>query len=114
MRTYLLNPTLDQKDPYIREGRCMQKASSWATIWPPITLAVLAELARLKGEVRLLDGNVEGMSQDGLIAELRDFRPDLVVINTGFPSIDEDMLVARKIKETFPELKILAFGVFFT
>ena len=92
----------------------MQKASSWATIWPPITLAVLAELARLKGEVRLLDGNVEGMSQDGLIAELRDFRPDLVVINTGFPSIDEDMLVARKIKETFPELKILAFGVFFT
>ena len=92
----------------------MQKASSWATIWPPITLAVLAELARLKGEVRLLDGNVEGMSQDGLIAELRDFRPDLVVINTGFPSIDKDMLVARKIKETFPELKILAFGVFFT
>ncbi len=92
----------------------MQKASSWATIWPPITLAVLANLAREKGPVRLLDGNVEDLSLQDLFEDIRSFGSDLVVINTGFPSIDEDMAVAKKIKGEFPAVKLLAFGVFFT
>lgn len=114
MKTYLLNPTIDKKDPYIREGRCMQKASSWATIWPPVTLAVLANLARTKGPVRLVDGNVEDLSLAQLLSDVRAMEPDLVVINTGFPSIDEDMAVAKKIKEAFPKIPLLAFGVYFT
>ncbi|MFA5167167.1 MAG: radical SAM protein [Candidatus Omnitrophota bacterium] len=114
MKTYLLNPTIDKNDPYIREGRCMQKASSWATIWPPITLAVLANLAMEKGSVRLVDGNVEDLSLQDLFKDIKAFGPDLLVINTGFPSIDEDMAVAKKIKDEFPKVKLLAFGVFFT
>ncbi|MFH0983966.1 MAG: radical SAM protein [Candidatus Omnitrophota bacterium] len=92
----------------------MQKASSWATIWPPITLAVLANLAKEKGSVRLVDGNVEDLSIEELFEDIKDFGPDLLVINTGFPSIDEDMAVAKKIKEKFPKVKLVAFGVFFT
>ena len=114
MKIYLLNPTIDKSDPYIREGRCMQKASSWATIWPPITLAALANLAREKGPVRLLDGNVEDLSFQDLLTDIKSFDPDLVVINTGFPSIDEDMSVAGKIKEAFPKARLVAFGVYFT
>jgi anaerobic magnesium-protoporphyrin IX monomethyl ester cyclase len=114
MKTYLLNPSIDRNDPYIREGRCMQKASSWATIWPPITLAVLAQLAMEKGSARLVDGNVEDLSSEELFSDIKDFAPDLLVINTGFPSIDEDMSVAQKIKDEFPKVKLLAFGVFFT
>jgi radical SAM superfamily enzyme YgiQ (UPF0313 family) len=114
MKTYLLNPTVDKKDPYIREGRCMQKASSWATIWPPITLAMLAALARQKGEVRLVDGNVEDMSFDELLKDIQGFSPDIVVLNTGFPSIDEDMSVAERIKRAMPHLRLIGFGVYFT
>jgi len=58
MRVYFLNPTLKDGTKFIREGRCMQKASSWATVWPPITLALLGTIAEKWGPVRLVDGDV--------------------------------------------------------
>lgn len=114
MKTYFLNPTLSGRTPYIREGRCMQKTSSWATPWPPITLGVLAAIAREIGPVRLVDGNVATMSLKELLKDISAIDPDLIVVNTGFPSIEDDMAVAAKIRENFPEAKILAFGVYFT
>jgi len=92
----------------------MQKVASWVAIWPPISLATLAAIAKKKGPVRLIDGNVETMTMEQLLVDISDFAPDLVVVNTGFPSIDEDMAVAKAIKESFPSTKILAFGVYFT
>jgi len=114
MKTYFLNPSIGKSEKYIREGRCMQKASSWATIWPPLALATLAGIAEKKGPVRLIDGNVETMTITDLLADIKEFNPDMVIVNTGFPSIDEDMKVAKEIKNAFPDLKILAFGVYFT
>jgi len=92
----------------------MQKASSWATVWPPITLALLGTIAQKWGPVRLLDGDVEDLSMDELLMDLLAFAPDLVVVNTGFPSIDSDMAIAKRIKEAIPETRVLAFGVYFT
>jgi radical SAM superfamily enzyme YgiQ (UPF0313 family) len=92
----------------------MQKASSWASAWPPVSLAILGAVAKVWGEVRLRDGNVEKTTTDGLLEEIGGFAPGLVVIATGFPSIDDDMAAARAIKERFPQIKVCAFGVFFT
>ena len=66
------------------------------------------------GEVRLLDGNVEKITANSLFAEIRGFAANLVVINTGFPSISYDMDVAKKVKESFPSVIVVAFGVYFT
>jgi radical SAM superfamily enzyme YgiQ (UPF0313 family) len=114
MKTYILNPTLKDEDQFIREGRCMQKASSWATAWPPISLALLGTLAQKWGEVRLLDGNVEPPSREELLEDIRTFAPQCLLINTGFPSIDADMATAKLIKDAFPDIKLIAFGVYFT
>jgi len=92
----------------------MQKASSWATVWPPITLALLGTIAEEWGPVRLVDGDVESLSLDELLADMRAFGPDLVVVNTGFPSIDSDMEIAKRVKGAFPEIRQLAFGIYFT
>jgi radical SAM superfamily enzyme YgiQ (UPF0313 family) len=114
MKTYFLNPSIGKNDKYIREGRCMQKTASWVAIWPPVALATLATIAKRKGPVRLIDGNVETITIQDLLADVRQFAPDLVVVNTGFPSIDDDMNAAKAIKEAFPDTRILAFGVYFT
>jgi anaerobic magnesium-protoporphyrin IX monomethyl ester cyclase len=114
MKTLLLNPTLHGNQRYIREGRCMQKASSWASAWPPLTLAILGAIAKAWGEVRLIDGNVKKISLKNLLGDIREFAPELVVITSGFPSINDDMAAARKIKEAFPRARILTFGVYFT
>jgi anaerobic magnesium-protoporphyrin IX monomethyl ester cyclase len=92
----------------------MQKASSWVTIWPPITLAVLGAIGQGYGRVKLLDGNVENLTMNELLVDIEKFRPDLVVINTGFPSIDGDMRVAKNIKDSLSNAKMLSFGVYFT
>lgn len=114
MRTCFINPHIGKGDKYIREGRCMQKASSWATIWPPVMLTILATIAQKKGQVLLIDGNVEEMSFDSLLKDIQEFAPHLIVLNTGFPSIDADMVFARRVKEACPKAKLLAFGVYFT
>ena len=92
----------------------MQKTASWVAIWPPVTLAVLGAIAGSYGDVRLLDGNVESVTLDGLLDDIDVFKPDIVVVNTGFPSIEGDMRVAAVIKEKYPALQIVSFGVYFT
>lgn len=114
MKTYLLNPTIDNNDPYIREGRCMQKASSWATAWPPITLGVLTEIAKSFGEVRFVDGNIENWSLQDLLDDIKKIDPDIIVFNTSFPSIEQDMAVASEVRKVFPDIKLIAYGVYFT
>ena len=114
MRTYFINPpALDQKK-YIREGRCMQSVDSWATVWPPLTLAILATIARKYGETRLIDCNVEDRSQEGAAKEIADFHPDVVVVNASFPSFDSDSAFAHLVKETCPDAIVVGFGVLFT
>lgn len=114
MKVYFLNPSVGKDKKYIREGRCMQKASSWVTLWPPISLGILASIARKTCDVRLLDGNVEDLSLSQLIDDIVRFKPDLVVVNTGFPSIEDDMAVAKEIEVALPSVKVMAFGVYFT
>jgi len=114
MRTYLLNPPSSNDVKYIREGRCMQSKSSWATIWPPISLGILASIARTKGEVRFLDCNVEEMNLTAVLKDVEEFDPDVAIINTAFPSIEFDMEAAAAIKGINQKINTVAFGVYFT
>lgn len=111
MRTALINPPAGGAR-FIREGRCMQSVDSWAAIWPPLTLAILAAVARDHGPVDLLDCNVD--DDDDLPAVLRRltaFAPDVVVVNASFPSFDHDAVAAAAVKEALPGALTLLFGV---
>lgn len=114
MKIMLVNPPSMDDQRYIREGRCMQSIDSWAAIWPPLTLAILASIAKKYGEVRMIDWNVEEMSLDAMIQTTVSFAPDIVVSCPTFPSIDSDAFFARKVKEGCPNAVMLGFGVFFT
>ncbi|MFH1202765.1 MAG: radical SAM protein [Candidatus Omnitrophota bacterium] len=113
MRIYFLNAPAVGGTKYIREGRCMQSVSSWAAIWPPITLGILAAIAARKSDVCLVDCNVEDLNEKSLLEDIENFRPDAVVINTAFPTIDSDMDIARRIKEKNKDIKTIGFGVYF-
>ncbi|MBN2307519.1 MAG: radical SAM protein [Candidatus Hydrogenedentes bacterium] len=115
MRIVLFNPPPVEGQPFIREGRCMQSVSSWAAIWPPLTLAYLAAIAREFGEVDLFDCNVEaGCGVDEAVARAKAFRPDVIVVNTAFPSIDADGACAVAVKAACPDAVVVGFGLFFT
>jgi len=114
MKVFFVNPPTIDHQKYIREGRCMQSVDSWAAIWPPLTLAILATIAKKYGEVRLIDCNVEDLSPEATLQAIVDFQPDIVVVNSSFPSIDSDALFAQRAKETCSGAIVLGFGVFFT
>lgn len=93
----------------------MQSVDSWAAIWPPLTLAVLASIARKRGAVDLFDCNVEdGYDVSRTVERVAAFRPDVVVVNTAFPSIEADAKCAAAIKQALPDALVVGFGVFFT
>ena len=114
MKIFFVNPPTIDGEKYIREGRCMQSVDSWATIWPPLTLAILASIAKKYGEVRLIDCNVDDLSPNETLHAIASFQPDIVVVNAAFPSIDSDDLFAQQVKKACGNALILGFGVFFT
>ena len=114
MKLFFVNPPTIDGEKYIREGRCMQSVDSWAAIWPPLTLAILASIGKKYGEVRMIDCNVEDLSSDETLQEIVNFQPDIVVVNATFPSIDSDALFAKLVKDACGSTIVLGFGVFFT
>jgi radical SAM superfamily enzyme YgiQ (UPF0313 family) len=114
MKLFFVNPPTIDGEKYIREGRCMQSVDSWAAIWPPLTLAILASIGKKYGEVRMMDCNVESLSSDETLREIVTFEPDIVVANAAFPSIDSDALFAKRVKDACARSIVLGVGVFFT
>ncbi len=116
MRIAFVNPPPVGGMRFIREGRCMQSVASWAALWPPLTLASLAAVARGAGhEVALWDGNVPPATDAArLLDRLRGFAPALAVVNTAFPSIEGDDAFAASVRAACPGAVVAGVGQFFT
>ena len=116
MRVTLVNPPPTRGVPFIREGRCMQSADSWAAVWPPLSLAVLSAMARQRGwEVDLVDGNVEPELNTALLVDrVEAFDPHLVLLNAALPALTADAACAAAIKRRCPRALVVGFGGVFT
>lgn len=114
-RVYLLNPPAAKGVRIVREGRCMQREGAWTAVWTPISLALTASVLRQAGfEVSLNDCIVEELDFNHLKEKIREFKPHLVIINTGTPSIESDLYSSRVIKEVNPDIKTAAIGIHVT
>jgi len=116
MKDYILliNPPAVEGKDYIREGRCMQSTDSWVAIWPPLTLAIFAAIARKYADVRIIDCIAERLNMPELLEKLGSCSPKVIVVNVAFPSIEGDKEAVAKLRERYPNSLILGFGVFFT
>ena len=67
---------------------------------PPLNLCILGALAEKEGwEVQVIDGEIELLSGEGILAKLADFQPDLVGITATTPFFHSVEVVSRLIKE---------------
>lgn len=113
MKVTLINPPEFNGRKYIREGRCMQPASSWGSLWMPLSLAYTASFLKKNGHnVELIDCQAENLDYRSLLERIAKFSPSMVVLSTGFPSIKGDMQTAREIKSFNQKIKIVAFGMY--
>jgi radical SAM superfamily enzyme YgiQ (UPF0313 family) len=112
MKAYFINPPAANGVRIVREGRCMQRQGAWTAVWAPISLALLASLLKREGwETSLSDCIVQDIDFETLEKAVRDFQPDLVVINAVTPSLESDLLSCRTVKKAAPRAVTAAIGI---
>lgn len=109
MRIVLLNGPCTKK--FARTGR-WQATSRGASLWYPIWLAHCASVLEEAGfETKLIDAPAYDYSLDKTIDEIRNFSPQLCVIDTSTASIFHDFETAKQVKTKLPySVKICFVG----
>ncbi|HEX55509.1 MAG: hypothetical protein DRO90_00550 [Candidatus Altiarchaeales archaeon] len=108
MKLLLLNPPAREK--YVKESRCQHRAAVFQSVYPPLTLAYIASLTRQDNEVRLIDAIGDEISLEKLKRDVEKFDPDLIIVNTTTPTIENDLMVIEKLRG-ITKAKSAIFGV---
>ncbi|MBM4055033.1 MAG: radical SAM protein [Planctomycetes bacterium] len=108
MKVLLINP------PYLKKFSRPQRSpavTKSGTLYFPMWLAYATGVLEQKGfEVDLIDAPADNFSIENIIEKTGTFQPNLIVLDTSTPSIDNDITVARKLKETCPGAFIILVG----
>lgn len=102
MNIAFINPPFLPK--YSRGSRSPAVTKS-GTVYYPIWLALAAGYAEKKGHnIILIDAPAEVIDLNETINRLKNFKPDLVVVETSTGSISADINFVKKLKEEFPAI----------
>jgi len=110
VKVLLLNPPSFTAVRYVKEGICQGRATP--TVWPPVTLAAIGAVCRRLGgfDVRLIDGNAQRLKEADLRGALRDFKADVVFLNTATPCFAGDLRSAELVKEVRRSARTVMIG----
>ncbi len=106
-KVYVLNP------PYIPHfGRAMrwQDTGRAGTLYYPIWLSYATGVLEQEYETRLVDAPAWGWDRKQVIEDVKKFEPDLIVMDSSFPSLNNDISVAEEIKSNCPDVRIVLVG----
>lgn len=82
-----------------------------AGIYPPLGLAYLAAICEKLGhEVRIIDGEVEGLTCDKIVEEVVRFNPDMVGMTATTPFFNVVEETANSIKRVLPNVPVILGG----
>ena len=107
-RIYLLNPPFI---PHFGRSARWQDTGRGGTLYYPIWLAYATGLLEKEGhEVKLVDAPARGYSLPYVIQDIMRFCPDIVVVDTSFTSLKNDLKVAREIKSRVLDAFVIGVG----
>lgn len=113
MRVLLLNPPGRGGLVMVKEGRCMQRQGAWGYVMAPVTMVTIATLLRAQGhQVRVLDCPAEALPLDEALRRSASFGPEVVLVNTSTPSIDDDLRASALLRERLhPGPVMVLYGI---
>jgi len=86
-----------------------------ASTWPPLNLCYLAAIAEKEGhEVRIIDGQAEGLQNEEIIEQTAAFGPSVIGITSTTPFHHVAVELARQLKEKMPNVPIVIGGAHIT
>lgn len=112
VKVLTINPPATDGIDVVREGRCMQRKGAWTSVWPPISLSLIAAvLERENFQVKLYDCIAQKINWPSLAEIIKKEKPFLLICNTATPSIQSDLSLALLAKEIIPTIKTAFFGI---
>ncbi|MDR2693086.1 MAG: B12-binding domain-containing radical SAM protein [Chitinispirillales bacterium] len=109
MKILALNPPFLPK--YSRESRSPAVTKSGTLYYPMWLCYAVGYLEKAGHEIQLIDAPASGMSTDDVIRAVREFEPDMAVLDTSTPSIYGDVAVGEELRRVFPDIYIVLVGV---
>lgn len=106
MKIYFLNPPYF---PHFGRGMRWQDTGRGGTLYYPIWLSYATAVAEQEHEVKLVDAPAKNLSRKDVVDDVKRFKPDLIVMDSSFPSMKNDIGVADEIKEEY-DAKIALVG----
>ena len=104
----MLNPPF--MDKYSKSSRSPAVTKS-GTIYFPLWLSYATGVLDKKGhELKIIDAPAKCLTKAETLEKIKEFNPQMVVIDTSTPSINSDLDFAKKIKEAIPEVKTCLVG----
>lgn len=97
VKIYLLNPPFIEN--FVRCGRWQGAAARSGGLDYPKWLAYATGLLEKEHSVKLVDAPASKLHTADIINDVKQYLPDLVVVETNFSSLSNDISVTRKLKE---------------
>lgn len=108
MRPYLLNPPYF---PHFGRSARWQDTGRAGTLYYPIWLSYATALLEQEGyETRLVDAPAWNWTTEDVIEDIGRFKPTLIVIDSSFPSLNNDISVTKAIKDVYPTVTTVVVG----
>ena len=98
MKVYLLNPPYF---PHFGRGARWQDSGRGGTLYYPIWLSYATAVVEQEHETKLVDAPAWNWSEEDVIEDIKKFKPDLIVMDSSFPSLNNDIKVAESIKQSY-------------
>ena len=99
-----------------REDRCQQPVKELLVIppLPPMDLMYMAAVAEQSGvESKIVDYSLIENANEQFIQDLKDFKPDYLVLNVASTNLENDLAVLAVAKEILPDITTIAKGAHF-
>ncbi len=108
MKMYMLNPPYL---PHFGRGARWQDTGRGGTLYYPIWLSYATAVFEEKYETKLVDAPAWNWSRENVINDVKRFKPDLIAMDSSFPSLNNDIKVAELIKQNYgDDAKIVLVG----
>jgi len=107
MRIYLLNPPFF---PHFGRSARWQDTGRAGTLYYPIWLAYATAILQMDHKTRLVDSPAWKWNTNDVINDVTKFKPDLVVLDSSFPSLNNDVSMAEIIKQNYVDSRIVLVG----
>lgn len=104
MKIYMLNPPYF---PRFGRGARWQDTGRGGTLYYPIWLSYATAVVEQGHKTRLVDAPAWNWKREDVIEDIKNFKPDLIVIDSSFPSLNNDIKVSELIKQSLDSKTVL-------